>query len=89
MFGFIENELVIAGDNRIILYPENFMLNEEEVLHVWTTDIIQELLDKGKQDISVIEQRQEVMSITNGQQTLEAGTWCPPFCSVTGSLSAR
>lgn len=76
MFGIFEGELVITGDNRKLLYPENYQLNDEDMLHVWSTDIILELLEKGKQNVSVVELRKEVMSITNGNHTLEVSNWC-------------
>ena len=81
MFGIFDGELVITGDNRRVLHSENYQLKEKDVQHVWTTDIILELLENGQQDVSIIEKRKEVMSITNGTQTLENGAWCPPYCS--------
>ncbi len=87
MFGIFDGKLVITGDNRKLLCPENYQLNDEDVLHVWTTDIIIDLLDKGEQDVATVEKRREVMTITYGQQTLEMSGWCPPICG--NSLSAR
>lgn len=80
MFGIFDSELVIAGEGRKVLYPEDYQLNDEDVMHVWTIDIITDLLDKGKQDVSTVEIRSEVMTITNGLYTLEISGWCPPIC---------
>lgn len=42
---------------------------------------VQELIDNGQSSVTVIEQREGVLSITNGAVTLEMGAICPPFCN--------
>ncbi len=49
-------------------------------LRVFSVDKIKELLEKGGQDITTIEQRSEVISLTNGDYTLEFSLGCPPWC---------
>jgi hypothetical protein len=47
---------------------------------MFSVSIINELLEKGKNTLSTIEIRGDVLSITNGIYTLEFSTICPPFC---------
>lgn len=42
---------------------------------------VQELITTGTSPVTVIEQRESVLSITNGAVTLEMGAVCPPFCN--------
>ena len=81
MFKIINGQLVILGDYRVVLYPDGYKVDDEEVFVVYSTGKIKELLDAGKATTTTIEQRKDVISINNGGQTMEIGNWCPPFCN--------
>ena len=80
MFKIINNDLVILGDDRVVLYPAGYKIDDKEVFAVYSKSLIKELLDNGKQATTTVEQRKDVLSINNGQQTLEFSSWCPPAC---------
>lgn len=80
MFNFIKNDVYILGDNRKVLLPAGFSVSSSEVFHVYSTSIVQELLDNGNTSMTYIEQRKEVLTITNGNYTLEYAIICPPLC---------
>ena len=80
MFKIINNNLVILGDYRAVLYPEGYKVDDKEVFAVYSIDKVKELLDSGKAATTTIEQRKNVISINNGQSTMEVSNWCPPFC---------
>jgi hypothetical protein len=81
MFNIKSGGLSVLGDSRILLYPESFNVDASEIYAVYSKTIIEELLESGGEDVTFIEQRKEVLSLTNGAFTLEMGSWCPPLCS--------
>ncbi len=81
MFNMKDGKLTILGDNRTPIYPIGFAVDASEVYVVYSKSIVEELLKSGKTETTIIEQRKDVISLTNGQKTLEMGSWCPPFCS--------
>ncbi len=81
MFNIINNDSYILGDNRKVLLPAGFSVSSSEVFHAYSTSIVQELLDNGGSQVTYIEQRKEVLTITNGDLTLEYSWICPPFCN--------
>ncbi|OGU75849.1 MAG: hypothetical protein A2V93_01080 [Ignavibacteria bacterium RBG_16_34_14] len=80
MFNFINNDGYILDNNRKVLLPAGFSVSSSEVFHVYSTSIVQELLDNGGSQVTYIEQRKEVLTITNGNYTLEYSIICPPVC---------
>ena len=81
MFKIINNQLVILGDQRVVLYPKGYKVDDKEVFVVYSIGKIKELLDTGKAVTTTVEQRKDVISINNGEQTMEIGQRCPPFCN--------
>ena len=81
MFNIINNDVYILDDSRKVLLPSGFSVSSSEVFHVYSTLIVQELLDNGNTPVTYIEQRKEVLTITNGDLTLEYALICPPFCN--------
>ena len=80
MFNIKDGKLSILGEGKTLLYPEGFKVNADERYAVYSKSKVEELLKSGKADVTIIEQRKGVISVTNGLQTLEAASWCPPFC---------
>ena len=81
MFKIFNNQLVILGDKRVVLYPDGYKVDDKEVFAVYSIDKIKELLETGKAATTTVEQRNDVISINNGMSTLEMSNWCPPICS--------
>jgi hypothetical protein len=80
MFKIIGNDVYILGDNRKVLLPEGKVVSDAETFSVYASAIVQELLTQGKAQITFVEQRNDVLTITNGNFTLEYSLKCPPFC---------
>jgi hypothetical protein len=80
MFSIKEEKLYILGDARSPIFPDDFTPGDGEVFAVYSKSKIEELLNTGRADAALFEKRNDVFSITNGNLTLENGTWCPPFC---------
>jgi hypothetical protein len=81
MFYLMDNELYILGDNRAPLYPANSELDADIVCKVYSKTIFIELLDRDQETKTYIESRENTLTITNGNYTLEYGATCPPWCS--------
>jgi vesicle coat complex subunit len=81
MFNIQNNQLYILGDNRKILYPSNAQFSTDSVFKVYSKTKVLELLNQGQNKYTTIENRNETITITNGNITLEYGTFCPPWCS--------
>ena len=88
MFGLINKQLIILDNKRHLLYPEKADFKETDVFTVYSTTVLNELLETGKlnkqtdgdaETVSV-EQRREVLSVSSDAQTLETGNKCPPYC---------
>jgi len=80
MFNIMNNDVYILGDSRKVLLPAGLTINSSEVFHVYSTSIVHELLSNGSGPMTYIEKREKVLTITNGNFTLEYSIICPPFC---------
>lgn len=81
MFLIKDGNLYILGDNRRPLFSEGTELKSEEIVHLFSLSVVEELINKGGSDITVAEKRDKVLTVTNGIFTLEQSTLCPPICS--------
>ncbi|MGD8306407.1 MAG: hypothetical protein PVF17_07115, partial [Ignavibacteria bacterium] len=82
MFKIINNEIYILNDKREVIYPAGKSVDDDNAkFAVYSISVITELLADGNQSSTQVEQRSEVLSITNGSQTLEMSGWCPPICN--------
>lgn len=82
MFNFIDDKLIILGDDRKPLYPEGFIFSADTVFKVYSKAKVLELISTGGNDNNFIELRADKITITNGDYTLEFGSLCPPWCSL-------
>lgn len=82
MFIFMENKLIILGDNRNPLYPEGVSISSDDIFKVYSKAKVLELIQFGGNVNNYIELRMDKITITNGEYTLEFGSMCPPWCSV-------
>jgi hypothetical protein len=80
MFNIAGGKLSILKEGRSVLHPAGFNPKSDEKYAAYSKSVVEELLSTGKADTTVIEQRQDVISVTNGESTLELAPWCPPFC---------
>jgi Trp operon repressor len=80
MFRIEDEKMTVLDDERNILYPDGIMVNPEEVFTVYKTEVVNELLNGNNTNEVEVQQRTEVLTITAGDNTLEMGAICPPFC---------
>ena len=80
MFNVSNGKLSILKEGRVLLHPAGFSVDANEKYAAYSKSKVEELLNTGKADTTFVEQRKDVISITNGQQTLEMSGWCPPYC---------
>ncbi|MCX6149226.1 MAG: hypothetical protein NTX22_01735 [Ignavibacteriales bacterium] len=80
LFNIIDNKLILLDNKRISIYPENKTISNDVIFKVVSLSVLEELLNKGNSTTTYIEKRQDVLSITNGNYTLEYVGNCPPIC---------
>lgn len=80
MFKITNNDVYILGDSRKALLPAGAVVTEDEPFSAYSISIVQELLSRGNESVTFIEQRNDVLTITNGIFTLEFSIICPPVC---------
>lgn len=81
MFSFISQKLYILGDERKPLFPEGAAVPKDIVFRVYLKDKVLELIKSGGSNDNFVELRGELLTVTNGNYTLEFGSFCPPWCS--------
>ena len=82
MFRIFNKNLTILGDNRIVLYPENTVINPQDVFRFFSISLIQKIIKDGNGSMTFIELRNNgIITITNGSYTMEVSAECPPFCN--------
>ncbi len=80
MFDLINNNLVVTDNKRLPLLPANIIIPKTHVMNLFSIDMIEELLQKGNDAVTHVEKRHDVLTITNGDYTLEQSAGCPPYC---------
>ena len=80
MFNIVDDDVYILGDDRKVLLPAGLNIKSTDKYHVFSTLIVQELLSRGSNPTTYIEQREKVLTISNGNITLEYSWICPPIC---------
>ena len=80
LVNIVNGQLYIMNNRRTALKSGPSMLSANQVFHVYSASLVKELIDKGGQAETTIEQRGTVISLTNGNVTLEFSTDCPPYC---------
>lgn len=81
MFDVKNNQVIILGQKRAPLYPtKKTAVSTDEIFKVYSVNKVKELIKLGNNNTTIIEYRGNVISLTNGDYTLEEGAICPPFC---------
>jgi hypothetical protein len=82
MFQIIEGELIILDNKRNIIFTDgnSNTVSKSTVFHVFSTSVVNKLLADNNNPETHVEKRKNVLTITNGDTTLEQGIDCPPFC---------
>jgi hypothetical protein len=80
MFKILNNDLYILDNKRNTLKPAGFIVNSMETFSVYAVSVVQQLINNGNNSVTYIEKRNDVLTLTNGDFTLEFGVLCPPYC---------
>jgi hypothetical protein len=77
----VPKTFIILGEGRKVLSPPNFPIDAAAAFKMFSVSLVRELLLKGQDEMTRVEKRKDVLSITNGAYTLELSVACPPFCN--------
>ncbi len=80
MFKLMNNELYILDNDRNVMLPFGATINSTEIFSMYSVVIVQQLLSDGNSPFTTVEKRKDVLTITNGEFTLEYSILCPPLC---------
>lgn len=83
MFNIIDDRIIVLGDNRKPLYPDGYTPPPDRIFRVYSKAKVLELIESGGDNNSFVEIRGNIITVTNGDYTLEYGALCPPWCSMT------
>jgi hypothetical protein len=81
MFKIKNHDLYILDSSRVELFAQGPPLTKDDTVEVFSSSVIKELLNDGKSSATQVENRKDVLTITNGTFTLEQGIGCPPWCN--------
>ena len=71
---------IISGQNRTSVYPMVKEISKTEPLRIYSTDMVKKLITIGQESSTMVEYRDDVITLTNGNYTLEESILCPPIC---------
>lgn len=81
MFRIYNNNLIVLDSKRRPLYPETATVNPDDVFRYFSNSMVTKTISSGNELTTRIELRNNnIITITNGNSTLEMGGICPPFC---------
>jgi hypothetical protein len=81
MFRINNGNLIILGDQRKPLYPASVIVNPQDAMKLFSVSLVRKICLDGNNSITTIELRNNnVLTVTNGNYTLEYSTECPPNC---------
>jgi hypothetical protein len=81
MFRIYNNNIFILDSERRPIYPESAIIKPEDVFRCFSISMVIKTLSTGNELTTSIELRNNnIITITNGNSTLEMGVLCPPFC---------
>ena len=81
MFKMINKEVYILNNDRDVLLPGKVKIDSSEVFSVYSLSVLQELMKNGGKDTTYVEERDSVLTLTNGSLTVEYSIPCPPNCN--------
>ena len=80
MFNLINDQLVILDGKRNQIFGPAQSISANQIFYVFSTSQVQALLELGNSSVTTVELRDSVLTVTNGDETLELGDICPPVC---------
>jgi len=81
MFRVDKGNLTILDNKRTIIYPKNAEVNDSDLFRYFSVSLVSKLIAGGQASVTTVELRNYgILTLTNGQYTLEFGSFCPPDC---------
>lgn len=80
MFKILNDELYVLDNKRNALLPIGVTVSNAEEFSIYSISIVDKLFAEGNSVSTHIEKRKDVLTMTNGNYTLEYALLCPPFC---------
>jgi hypothetical protein len=81
MFRINNGNLYILGDQRKPLYPSGIVVDPQTEMRLFSVSLVSKIITDGNNPYTIIEIRKNnVLTITNGNYTLEYSWPCPPQC---------
>ncbi len=80
MFNIVQGKAVVLDNKRSPLTPSDSAVSSTEVFKVCSVSVLLKLLKSGNSPETYFEERQNVLTITNGDFTVEQVANCPPIC---------
>ena len=80
MFNIINGQLVISTPQRNVLSGQMTALSASQKMGVISTSVVNQLIQQGGSSTTTIELRNNILTLSNNNDTGTIGSWCPPFC---------
>jgi len=81
MFSINNGNLHILGDQRKPLYPDGIAVDPQTEMRLFSVSLVRKIIIDGNNPYTTVEIRNNnVLTITNGNYTLEFSWLCPPNC---------
>ena len=81
MFRISNGNLVILNNQRKELFPGNAAVNPNDEFRYFSISLINKIIVDGRDIFTIVEIRNNnILTITNGNYTLEVSLPCPPVC---------
>jgi hypothetical protein len=81
MFRVLNGKLTVLDNKRNVLYPLGEKINSSDVFILFSVSVVNQLISVSSNSSISIEKRVSVLTVTYGEQTMEVGSFCPPYCS--------
>ena len=81
MFRISDGKVIILGDQRKTLYSTDIIVDQKMEMRLFSVSLVRKLIADGNESSTKIELRNNnILTITNGNYTLEFSDACPPRC---------
>jgi hypothetical protein len=80
MFDIADGKANILNSSREVIFGTLGTAKSEQVFELFSANKVQELINTGGANITIVELRTNTLTLTNGDIVMEEGVPCPPKC---------
>ncbi len=73
-------QIYILNKNRDVVYPKGASVKSDEVFNMYSVSKMEELLNSGGMDVTTVDDRDSLITVSNGKLTIDNAFICPPDC---------